>query len=118
MKLILVVDDEVGVAEVLQAILGDAGYRVHVAMNGREALEQLATELSDLLLLDYMMPVMNGGDVLRAMHADARLVQVPVVLMSSLDRSVIERKASGYVAFLRKPFRIDEVLDLVARHVR
>ena len=115
-KLVGVVDDEHGVAEVLQAILQDAGYRVHTAIDGRHAIESMLQELPDVMLVDVMMPTMDGPELLAAMQSDERLRAVPVILMSSLEPGVIERRAKGHVAFLRKPFRIDELLALVARY--
>jgi CheY-like chemotaxis protein len=108
---ILIVDDEFGIVEALADFLGDEGYRTAIALNGQQALEQMAVERPVLVLLDYMMPVMTGPAVLEAMKKDARLRDVPVVLMSaSPPRSWKHLPAN---AFLPKPFGLDQLISLV-----
>lgn len=70
MATILIVDDEFGVADLLDAILTDEGYRVITAINGKRGLETMMMERPDLIFLDYMMPVMDGAGLLRSMAAD------------------------------------------------
>jgi CheY-like chemotaxis protein len=110
---VLVVDDEFGVAEVLQAILEDEGHRVMTAIHGRAALERMAEERPDLVLTDYMMPVMDGAALVAAMKRDPKLAEIPVVLMSSLPEASVAEKCDGHVGFMRKPFRVADVLDLL-----
>ncbi|HJS85332.1 MAG TPA: response regulator [Acetobacteraceae bacterium] len=114
MATILVVDDEFGIAEVLEAALTDAGHRVETAMNGRDGLQRLAKVVPDIIFLDYMMPVMNGPAMLREMQSTPAYQAVPVVMMSSLPEAVIAASSSGYRAFLRKPFVLRSVTDLIA----
>jgi CheY-like chemotaxis protein len=112
--LILIVDDEFSVAEVLESILADAGHEVVTAANGRQGLERASGKLPDLVLLDFMMPVMSGPSMLKAMRRDPALRNVPAVIMSSLPESTIAETAKGmYAAFLRKPFRLKTVVDIV-----
>lgn len=115
MKTILVVDDEFGVAEVLEALLTDEGYRVVTAVNGRQGLARLSEVRPDLVLLDVMMPIVDGPAMLRAMQEDPIVRAIPVVMMSSLGEDVVRTQCQGYTAFLRKPFRATAVLDAVAR---
>jgi CheY-like chemotaxis protein len=117
MTTVLVVDDEFGIGELFDAFFTDEGYRVLTASNGRHGMEVLAEERPDLMFLDYMMPVMDGAGVLRAMAADPALTAVPVVMMSSLPESAVAERCSGYVAFLRKPFKMIEVIALAKRLV-
>jgi CheY-like chemotaxis protein len=112
MATVLVVDDEFGIAELFEAILSEAGHRVLSAINGQHGLEVLRNERVDLVFLDYMMPVMNGGMMLRAMAADPALHDIPVAIMSSLPEAAVAERCSGYATFLRKPFRISQVLAL------
>ena len=65
MATVLVVEDEFGIADLIEAVLEDEGYRVLIAVNGKQGLELLARERPDLMFLDYMMPVMDGAAVLR-----------------------------------------------------
>lgn len=115
MATVLVVDDEFGVAGVIEMALEDEGHRVVAAVNGRQGLERLAEGPVDLVLLDFMMPILDGPGMLRAMRADPALRGIPVVVMTSLDEATAAREFEGYSAFLRKPFRIDPLLRTVAR---
>lgn len=115
MGTVLVVDDEFGIAELIDAILSDEGHRVVIAVNGRQGLQMLASEHPALVFLDYMMPVMNGAAMLRAMAEDVSLQGIPVVIMSSIPEATVAQRCAGYVAFLRKPFKITEVTALTER---
>ncbi len=113
MPAILVVDDEPGVAEVLEALLLDRGYAVHVASDGRDGLLALHTGLGfDAVLLDYMMPVMDGVAMLRTMQTDLAVAGAPVMFMVSLPEAAIQSQVSGYAGFLRKPFGVQAVLAM------
>ncbi len=115
MATILVVDDEFGIAEVLDALLTDLGHRVATAMNGKHGLQRLAELTPDVVLLDYMMPVMDGPAMLRVMQSTPAYQAVPVVMMSSLPESVVAASSDGYRAFLRKPFMLRSVTDVIGR---
>jgi len=112
MATVLVIDDEFGIAELIDAVLTDEGHRVIIAVDGKQGLEMLAKEQPDLMFLDYMMPVMNGAAVLRVMSEDTNLQGTPVVLMSSIPEATVAESCAGYIAFLRKPFKISEVTSL------
>ena len=115
MGTVLVVDDEFGVADLIDAVLTDEGHRVLTAANGRQGLELLAKEHLDMVFLDYMMPIMDGAAVLRRIIADPSWQSIPVVLMSSMPESTVAERCSGYATFMRKPFRINEVIALATR---
>ena len=117
MTTVLVVDDEPLIAMALEAMLEDAGYRVATAANGRQGLERLAeAPRPDLVLLDMMMPVMNGPAMLAAMAADPELAGIPVVVLSSLPEEAIRaRVGEGVAAILLKPCTAEQVLDAIAR---
>jgi CheY-like chemotaxis protein len=116
MATVLVVDDEPLIAMALEAALEDAGHRVATAANGRQGLERLAeVPRPDVVLLDMMMPVMNGPAMLAAMAADADLRGIPVVVLSSLPEAAVRARAEGAAAILRKPCTAEEVLDAIAR---
>lgn len=121
MATVLVVDDEFGIAELFDAILSDEGYRVLTAINGKHGLEVLAKERADLVFTDYMMPVMDGAGLLRALAADPVLQAIPVVVMSSMPEAAVAERCSGYVSFMRKPFKIADVIEVaaeLANHVK
>jgi CheY-like chemotaxis protein len=115
MPTVLVVDDEFGIVDVLEIILTDEGYRVLTACNGKQGLARLAVETPDVVLLDFMMPMLGGAEVLRVMAAEPAYQDIPVIMMSSLGERVIAKKCTGYVAYLHKPFRAAAVLSTVAR---
>ena len=116
MTTVLVVDDEALIAMALEAALEDAGYEVATAANGRQGLERLAeAPRPEIVLLDMMMPVMNGPAMLATMAADAELRGVPVIVLSSLPEATIRARADGAAAILRKPYTADEVLAAIGR---
>ena len=114
MKAVLVVDDEDGIVGVLAAILEDAGYRVRTASNGRQALDSVERERPDLVLSDFMMPLVDGAQLGRALRAEPRWAGIPVVMMSAVPEELLRAEFDGYAAFLRKPFDIAGLLEAVA----
>jgi DNA-binding response OmpR family regulator len=112
---ILIVDDEFGIAEVLDLFLTDAGHRVFIAINGRQGLQRLAEARPDLVLLDVMMPFLDGPGMLRAMAAEPAYKAIPVIMMSSLPEATVAEMCSGYAGFLRKPFRMRAVHEAIVR---
>ena len=102
----------------LTDVLSDEGYRVLVAVNGREALKRAEEERPDLVITDYMMPIMDGAQLIRAIADHPDLKEVPVLLMSSAPEAAIQDKCSGYARYVRKPFRIYDVIDLVTQALR
>jgi CheY-like chemotaxis protein len=117
MAVVLVVDDEVGIANLLSDVLSDEGHRVLVAANGHETLKRAEEERPHLVITDFMMPLMDGAQLIKAMAGHPNLRDVPVFLMSSAPEAAIREKCSGYAIFIRKPFEIYDVIDLVARVV-
>jgi CheY-like chemotaxis protein len=115
MKTIVIVDDEFGLADVLASTLSDIGFRVLSAANGKQGLEIMVEHPPDLVLLDYMMPLLDGAGVLKAMRADPKLAAVPVIMMTAVPESVVRVQCHGYTAFLRKPFDFQTLLKAVER---
>jgi DNA-binding response OmpR family regulator len=116
-KTILVIDDEYGIADLLQFAFEDANYRVLTAPNGKMGLAAAQQHHPHLILLDVMMPIMDGPAMLRALKADETLRQIPVLMMSSVDETTVRRLCDGFVAFVRKPFNLDELLSLVGKTI-
>ena len=113
---ILIADDEPHIRRILQFLLEQAGYEVVAAADGREALELLAREGPDLLLLDVMMPHLDGFAVLQRIRADRETQRLPVIMLTARDESQARVKglkggANDYVA---KPFDHEELLARVA----
>jgi two-component system, chemotaxis family, chemotaxis protein CheY len=110
---ILVVDDDPDILQTLALCLSSEGYRVLMASNGREALHVLDRENPAVILLDLMMPVMDGWQFVQELEMRGRR-DVPLLILSA-DRAVqghaLKLKASGHLA---KPFDLDELLGKVA----
>ncbi len=113
MATILVVEDEFGIGELLEALLQDDGHRVLTAMNGRHALERMAEARPDLIISDLMMPVMDGAALLKAVREHAEYKETPFMLMCALPEASISDRVQGYDAFLRKPFKLAEMSGVV-----
>lgn len=118
MKTILVVDDELASAEVLSLILEEEGYRTFCAANGQQGLARVRDLRPHLVVLDFMMPVMNGAEMGRALRADAHTQHIKIVMNSSLPEASVREHFDGYDAFLRKPYNVDVALKLIADLLR
>ena len=103
-KEILVVDDEVGIRELLSEILFDEGYRVHLAENAAQAREYRLSHIPDLVLLDIWMPDTDGLGLLKE-WAEQQLLTMPVVMMSGHGtiETALEAMRVGATDFLEKP---------------
>ena len=116
MSKILVVDDDAGIREVLHYLLTEEGFYVQTACNGGEALAILQHESGWLILLDLMMPGLDGRAVLTYLHVHPTLLTGnTVILMSATTRSTPDYQAllAGVTAELPKPFDLEQVLALV-----
>jgi CheY-like chemotaxis protein len=107
-RTILVVDDDEAIREAVGEVLVDEGYRVLFAENGLRALEILRTRAPAAILLDLMMPVMSGWEVLEAVAESSELARIPIIVLSAMS-------APPGHAFLSKPVNLDELLELVGR---
>jgi CheY-like chemotaxis protein len=115
MATVLIVEDEFAIAGLLEMVLTDEGYRVLTAANGRHGLERLAEgPHPDLVISDYMMPVLDGAGLLRAMRESEALRDIPCIVMSSMPEANVRERIDGYEAFVRKPFDLDTMVQLVA----
>jgi CheY-like chemotaxis protein len=116
---VLVIEDDEATRTSLHDFLNGNGYPVLTASNGRDALDLLKTIQSPaLILLDLMMPVMGGQEFLAVRRADARLKQIPVVLMSAQMCEWNDERAVGVEHMLSKPFIAGDLLNVVRRYSR
>jgi two-component system, OmpR family, phosphate regulon response regulator PhoB len=114
MPAILIVDDEYGIAEMSAELLSYLGYAARTASDGASALTSVDQAPPDLILLDVMMPVVSGIDVLLTLKADARHRAIPVVMMSAAGAEVVPDELRPLIAgFLLKPFTFDELKKAV-----
>jgi DNA-binding response OmpR family regulator len=110
---ILVVDDDVPITMFLEELLSDEGYTVHVAHYGRDVLEQIVEQSPDVVLLDVNLPDMSGYDVCRRLAASRQPADLPILLMSGVDRGgdgMAHELNVGDFDFIGKPFHNDELL--------
>lgn len=111
---VLIVDDDPDIGETLDLVLQTRGYRCSVARDGAEALECLKSDpLPDVILLDMMMPGMNGQEFRSEQLKDARLANVPVVLVTADDKANQKASDLGIARVLRKPFDVDALVAAV-----
>jgi signal transduction histidine kinase/CheY-like chemotaxis protein len=114
---IMLVDDDALFRRELAEVLTREGYTVVEAADGRIALNHLRTQpLPRMILLDLMMPAMDGWEFAATIRADPMLANIPVVVMSSLDRVEINAALLGATDSVRKPVRLPQLLDLAARY--
>lgn len=112
-KTILVVDDELASAEVLSLILEEEGYRTFCAVNGQQALVRVRDVRPNLVVLDFMMPVMNGAEVVTALRSSMETRSVKVLMNSSMPEESVQQHTTDYDAFLRKPYNVDVALGMI-----
>jgi DNA-binding response OmpR family regulator len=112
MTAVLVVDDEIDIREAVSEILADEGYEVHGARDGAEGLQKARAFHPSLVLLDLMMPGMNGWEFRAAQANDPDVSQIPVLVLSAFGR-IPGFEAAG---FIPKPFGLDDLLSAVRLH--
>ncbi|MCY1073248.1 response regulator [Archangium lansingense] len=116
---LLVVDDDRDLREALEEVLRDAGYTVLGACHGREALEVLAgaRPLPGLVLLDMMMPVLDGLGFAHEMHAVPDWTAIPIVIFSASASNEAVAREVGACAYLRKPVDVEVLVETVGQHL-
>lgn len=115
MATILVVDDEYLIADILSFALEDEGFMVVTASNGQKGLEVLDRERPDLIITDFMMPVMDGQEFASAVRALPSCKLLPIILMSGAQAHIGMQRSDLFDAVLPKPFRMDAVLAEVRK---
>jgi CheY-like chemotaxis protein len=114
---VLIVDDDPDIRDAVGECLRYEGYDVHSAADGRDALDRLEYGLRpDVILLDLMMPVLNGFDVLEALKSRPEWKSIPVVIVSA-NRGYEAEDLSGAVSILRKPVNVDRLIAAVEQAV-
>ena len=116
---VLIVDDEVQFTDMMEHFLESNGVKAHVANNATEALSQLSRLQPDLLLLDIMMPEVDGLLLIRLMRTNPELVNIPIVVSSAKPSAEGRSEAlqAGADAFLPKPFSPDELWGTIGEYI-
>jgi len=114
-KTILIADDEEDLRMLVEITLEDPAYRIVTAVDGEQAIKQIRQIRPDLVILDWMMPRLNGLEVVKLLRQDPTTVKIPVVLLTANDcqEDQAEAQTLGIVAYLVKPFSPLELLHLV-----
>ena len=114
---VLIVEDDDDLREMMAQLLSLEGFQTAAVANGQEALEYLQLGVApDLILLDMMMPVMDGWEFRRLQKADPAMARVPVIVLSALDQARIAEISAE--AILKKPLDFDRLLELVRSFCR
>ena len=117
---ILVVDDEASVRHLLQVMLATEGYEPLLAANGAEGLQLAHEHLPALIILDWMMPILDGLATLQALRNDPTTAAIPVVMLTARqgDNAMAQAMFHGADFYITKPFDAEEMLAVVRRFVR
>ena len=117
MQIIIVDDEPVSVTMLKRLVekLPDCNGRGFT--HASAALDWCKQNDPDLVIVDYMMPLMNGADFARELRADTQFADTKIILNSGLPEAAIREHFGGYDAFLRKPFKVEALLELVQRFI-
>ncbi len=111
---VLVVDDDPFIVEALAELLHDEGFAVRTAYNGREALEALRASCPDVILLDLMMPIMDGWEFARERHRLNLCPNARIVVLTAAADPAAKAAQVGAAQFIAKPYSADELLEAVS----
>lgn len=118
-KTILIVEDYPNAVEVLRTRLENAGYRVLVAFDGVEGLKMAREKKPDLIILDILLPKMNGFKVSRLLKFDTKYRHIPIIMLTSRTRSVDRElgQQTGADAYVTKPYDPRDLMQLIEKHI-
>ena len=116
---ILVVDDEPTIVRLMEFILARQGHEILVAVNGEEALEKIKSQHPDLVLLDIMMPRIDGYEVAQRLRADPATASLPIIMLSAKAQEEDIRKGVdvGVNEYITKPFTPDHLVQVVTEYL-
>ncbi len=116
---ILVVDDEPTIVRLMEFILARQGHEMIVAVNGEEALEKIKTHQPDLVLLDIMMPRIDGYEVAQKLRADPQTAALPIIMLSAKaqDEDIRRGVEVGVDEYITKPFTPDHLVHVVSQYL-
>ena len=112
---ILVVDDEINITQILEFSIGAEGYEVLTALNGEDAVDKARRELPDLIILDVMMPKIDGFEACRILKANPLTKNIPVILLTAKGRDIDKRLGYevGAADYIVKPFSPNKLIDRI-----
>ena len=118
-RTILIIEDEKLIIVSTQMVLEAAGFHVESATSGEEGIQKARSSAPDLILLDIMMPGIDGWETLNRLKRDTATAEIPVIIFTAREHSRGHQKSSemGAAEYFRKPFEPDELIELVEKHV-
>ncbi len=118
-RTILIIEDEKLIIVSTQMVLEAAGFHVESATSGEEGIQKARSSAPDLILLDIMMPGIDGWETLNRLKRDTATSEIPVIIFTAREHSRGHQKSSemGAAEYFRKPFEPDELVELVEKHV-
>ena len=119
-KRILIVEDELDIQETIQFRLEFEGFECLLANDGEDALAKAKSENPDLILLDLMLPKINGYKVCRLLKFDEQYRHIPIIMLTAKvqETDVLMGKETGADEYLFKPFVMDELLGIIRKHLK
>lgn len=114
MKKILIVEDDTSIRELLTDILEDEGYAVSASANGQEGLSALAVSIPDLIIMDVMMPVMDGYAFRNELIKNSSFSLIPILVMSAQAQGAEKLHSHGLCNFINKPLELTHLLRTVS----
>ncbi len=119
MKNILIVDDEQDIVESLKFVLETAGFNCYTAFDGEEGLRLAKEIIPDLMILDVMMPKINGYKISRLLKYDSKYKSIPILMITarSQEEDKLIGEETGADEYITKPFELDEVLKQVEKYL-
>lgn len=114
-KKILIVEDEESLLKLESILLTSRGYEVAGVLNGKAALDHIATDRPDLIILDIMLPEMDGFEVCRHIKANPDTSQIPVIMLTAKKSSQDQKKGldAGAAAYITKPFKSARIMEII-----
>ena len=118
-RTVLIIEDEKLIIVSTQMVLEAAGFRVESATNGEDGIAKAKSLAPDLVLLDIMMPGIDGWETLTRLKRDAATSNIPVIIFTAREHARGHQKSAemGAADYFRKPFEPDELIELVEKHV-
>lgn len=115
---ILLIDDDIVSQNMLRSTLAQAGYSVTLASNGEEGIKKASEQLPDLIILDIMMPEMDGGEVAIILKNDPTTKDIPIIFLSSLITGKAKKTniKMETIVYLPKPYNRDELLNEIKKY--
>ena len=116
-KKILITEDSPTVLEILKSVLAEEGYEVIAASDGQQALNLAKTEKPDLMVLDLMLPKIDGYKVCRMLKFDEKYKDIPIIMLTARTKESDENlgKEVGADAYIRKPFQPEVIIDQIRK---